>query len=103
MAWFKMSIELLHCAVAVDISRRRPGDSAADYRMMIFIRLLMLAANGVNDLRDARDLASVLGAKLWQVQRVWDSCVLNNVLRQTCAGFGAAEWLAENGYLEDDQ
>ena len=102
MVWFKMSNDILQCAAAVDISRKRMGDSAADYRMMIFIRLLMLAANGVNDLRNAHDLARVLGVKLSQTERVWNACVLHGVLRDTGAGFGAWQWLKEHDYLEGE-
>lgn len=102
MVCFKMSNDILLCAAAVDIRRSRRGDSAADYRMMIFIRLLMLAANGVNDLRNAKDLAAILGVKLSQTERVWDACVLHGVLRMTGEGFGALHWLKEHDYIVEE-
>lgn len=98
-AWFKMSDAILDCDVMREISIASKGDSMADTRSMLFIRLITSALSPSKEFIDASALARFYGVSQRQADRVWDSCIRHGVLKKATYGYSARQWLVDNGFL----
>lgn len=77
------------------------GDSYNANRESIFIRMLVLNAQGIRFV-NAAQMAQLTMYSENQCNLVWSVCVEKNVLRQSDGYYSATSWMAENGLLISD-
>lgn len=77
------------------------GDSYNGNRESIFIRMLVLNAQGIKFV-NAAQMAQLTMNSENQCNLVWSVCIEKNVLRQKDGYYSAASWMAENHLLISD-
>lgn len=76
------------------------GSAYNFYREAIFIRMLVLCADGFKFV-NAAQLSRFSTANESQCNLVWAACVEHNVLRHKDGYYSALEWMVENGFVGD--
>lgn len=76
------------------------GSAYNFYREAIFIRMLVLCADGFKFV-NAAQLSRFSTANESQCNLVWAACVEHNVLRHRDGYYSALEWMVENGFVGD--
>ena len=69
-------------------------------REAILIRLLALCAQGLA-FESHSHLSKISQYPENQCKLVWDACIDNGIIRENNGKYSAAEWLLENGFLND--
>lgn len=99
--WFKMSSELFEERIfkLCEVSLGR-GDRNASNRILILIQIFNDSADKMF-WKTAPELASLIKRPTKEVQRVWDICINEGVLRNYETGFNAFEYMKEKKIIGD--
>lgn len=99
--WFKMSSELFEERIfkLCEVSSGR-GDHNASSRILILIQIFNDSADKMF-WKTAPELASLIKRPTKEVQRVWDLCISEGVLRNYETGFNALEYMKEKKIIGD--